>query len=251
MAILEIEHVEKKFGSFYALSDVSLTVNKGEAVVIIGSSGSGKSTLLRCVNYLERVSGGTIRLDGDTLVHTENGVAVYASEKEIRHICTKTGMVFQHFNLFPHLSCLENITIAPIQVLHRDPAQAREEAMHLLEIVGLTAKANSYPAQLSGGQKQRVAIARALAMQPQIMLFDEPTSALDPETTNEVISTIQRLVAENTTMLIVTHDMRFARDSATRVLYMDEGKIIEENTPDALFDNPQSPRLQTFLQSIR
>ena len=195
MAILSIEHVSKRFGSFTALDDVSLQVEQGEAVAIIGSSGSGKSTLLRCVNNLERVSAGRIVIDGDVLVDTVKGTAKYPPEKEVRRICTKTGMVFQHFNLFPHLTCLENITVAPLRILKRDKAAVLAEAMELLDVVGLRNKADNYPAQLSGGQKQRIAIARALAMNPQIMLFDEPTSALDPETTNEVIVTIQKLVA--------------------------------------------------------
>ena len=250
MAILSIEHVSKRFGSFTALDDVSLQVEQGEAVAIIGSSGSGKSTLLRCVNNLERVSAGRIVIDGDVLVDTVKGTAKYPPEKEVRRICTKTGMVFQHFNLFPHLTCLENITVAPLRILKRDKAAVLAEAMELLDVVGLRNKADNYPAQLSGGQKQRIAIARALAMNPQIMLFDEPTSALDPETTNEVIVTIQKLVARAVTMLIVTHDMRFARDSASRVLFMDEGKILEENTPEKLFECPVSPRLRAFLQSI-
>ena len=215
MAILSIEHVSKRFGSFTALDDVSLQVEQGEAVAIIGSSGSGKSTLLRCVNNLERVSAGRIVIDGDVLVDTVKGTAKYPPEKEVRRICTKTGMVFQHFNLFPHHTCLENITVAPLRILKRDKAAVLAEAMELLDVVGLRNKADNYPAQLSGGQKQRIAIARALAMNPQIMLFDEPTSALDPETTNEVIVTIQKLVARAVTMLIVTHDMRFARDSAS------------------------------------
>ena len=251
MAILSIEHVVKKYGAFTALNDVSLTVEKGEAVAIIGSSGSGKSTLLRCVNDLERISAGRIVIDGEKLADTKDGAAVYPPEKTVRRICMKTGMVFQHFNLFPHLTCLENIAIAPVRVRGRSRAQAEKTARELLAVVGLESKAGAYPAQLSGGQKQRVAIARALAMEPQIMLFDEPTSALDPETTNEVIATIQKLVARRTTMLIVTHDMRFARESASRVLFMDEGKILEENTPQALFDRPQNPRLQAFLRSVR
>ena len=250
MSILKIQNVSKKFGSFTALDDVSLRVEKGEAVAIIGSSGSGKSTLLRCVNTLEKITSGSIMIDGNTLVSTQNGVAEYPTEKEVRRICTKTGMVFQHFNLFPHLTCLENITAAPIQVLRRDAATVNKEALRLLEVVGLSSKAASYPAQLSGGQKQRIAIARALAMQPQIMLFDEPTSALDPETTNEVIATIQKLVQQKITMLIVTHDMRFAKDCATRVVFMDEGKILEEDTSEKLFNSPQNPRLKAFLQSI-
>ncbi len=251
MPILSIEHVCKRFGSFEALKDVSLTVEQGEAVAIIGSSGSGKSTLLRCVNNLEKVSSGKIVIDGDVLVDTVNGAAVYPPEKDSRRICTKTGMVFQHFNLFPHLTCLDNIMIAPIQVLKRERRYVKENAMKLLKIVGLENKGAAYPAQLSGGQRQRIAIARALAMDPQIMLFDEPTSALDPETTNEVIATIQALVQRKVTMLIVTHDMRFARESATRVLFMDEGCVVEENTPDELFDHPRSSRLQAFLKSVR
>ena len=250
MPILSIENVCKKFGNFDALKDVSLQVEKGEAVAIIGSSGSGKSTLLRCINNLETVTSGKIIIDQDVLVDTVNGTACYPSEKEIRRICTKTGMVFQHFNLFPHLSCLENITVAPIKILKRDPEIVKKEAMELLEIVGLASKATQYPAHLSGGQKQRIAIARALAMHPEIMLFDEPTSALDPETTNEVITTIQKLVEQKITMLIVTHDMRFAKNSASRVIFMDDGAIIEENTPENLFNHPKNERLRAFLQSV-
>ena len=253
MPILTINHLHKSFGSSVtALNDVSLRVEEGEAVAIIGSSGSGKSTLLRCVNNLERVTGGEIILDGETLVTTDQGGSVkYPSDKEIRRICTKTGMVFQHFNLFPHLTCLENITIAPIRILKRDKQESIDKAHQLLEVVGLSAKANSYPDQLSGGQKQRVAIARALAMDPQIMLFDEPTSALDPEITNEVTNVIMKLVAQRVTMLIVTHDMRFARDAANRVIFMDEGKIIEEGAPDSFFTRPKSLRLQEFLRSYQ
>ena len=251
MAILTMEHITKRFGAFAALDDVSLSVEKGEAVAIIGSSGSGKSTLLRCVNNLERVTGGTICIDGETLVSMEGDEARYVPDKEVRRICTKTGMVFQHFNLFPHLTCTENITVAPIKILGRSRSDALEEARRLLDLVGLTAKADSYPAQLSGGQKQRIAIARALAMNPQIMLFDEPTSALDPEITGEVINVILRLAEEHMTMLIVTHDMRFARESSTRIVYMDEGHIVEENLASRFFEEARSPRLQEFLKSIR
>lgn len=251
MAVLQIENVKKRYGDFMALDDVSLTIEKGEAVAIIGSSGSGKSTLLRCVNNLEKVSSGTIKINGETLVQTVENKAVYPTEKEIRRICMKTAMVFQHFNLFPHLTCQENITVAPIRILGKEKAQAQEQAKKLLDMVGLSHKADSYPAQLSGGQQQRIAIARALAIEPEIMLFDEPTSALDPEITNEVINVIQRLAQQHMTMMIVTHDMRFAKDSASRVIYMDEGKIVEENTPENLFSNPESLRLQEFLKSIR
>ena len=250
MSILEISGLSKTFGSFTALDNVSLEVKAGEAVAIIGSSGSGKSTLLRCINNLERVTRGKITIGGNVLVDTVNGAAVYPPEKEIRRICTQTGMVFQHFNLLAHLTCLENITMAPIEVLKKSKSEAQATARALLEVVGLSTKADSYPSQLSGGQKQRVAIARALAMQPQIMLFDEPTSALDPETTSEVINTIKKLVEQKITMLIVTHDMRFARECSTKVIFMDEGKILEENTPEAIYENPQNPRLQEFLKSV-
>ena len=251
MAILKMEHITKRFGSFAALDDVSLSVEKGEAVAIIGSSGSGKSTLLRCVINLERVSSGRIEIDGETMVETRDGLAVYQPDREVRRICTKTGMVFQHFNLFPHLTCTENITIAPIKILRQNKADALEQAKRLLKLVGLEHKADSYPAQLSGGQKQRIAIARALAMNPQIMLFDEPTSALDPEITNEVINVILRLAEERMTMLIVTHDMQFARESSTRILYMDQGQILEENRSERFFEEAKSERLQEFLQSLR
>lgn len=252
MPIVTIQNVSKNFGGgVHALRGVSLTVEKGEAVAIIGSSGSGKSTLLRCVNNLEKVSGGTITVDGDTLVRTDETGVHYPPDKEVRRICTKTGMVFQHFNLFPHLTCLENVTIAPINILHRDKAQSAEKARYLLDVVGLAAKAGSYPDQLSGGQQQRVAIARALAMDPQIMLFDEPTSALDPEITNEVTNVMLELVHQRITMLIVTHDMRFARSAATRLIYMDEGQIVEEGPPEQLFTAPKSPRLRAFLQAYQ
>ena len=239
MAILSIEHVSKRFGSFTALDDVSLQVEQGEAVAIIGSSGSGKSTLLRCVNNLERVSAGRIVIDrGCAGGHSERHGEISPRKKKCGVSAPKQEWCSSILTLFPHLTCLENITVAPLRILKRDKAAVLAEAMELLDVVGLRNKADNYPAQLSGGQKQRIAIARALAMNPQIMLFDEPTSALDPETTNEVIVTIQKLVARAVTMLIVTHDMRFARDSASRVLFMDEGKILEENTPEKLFRMP-------------
>ncbi len=250
MSILEMHHIVKKFGSFYALNDVSLSVEEGEAVAVIGSSGSGKSTLLRCVNHLETVTSGQILIDGEQLVGMEGERPCYAKDADLRRICTKTGMVFQHFNLFPHMTCLENITVSPLKILRQDKTEVLETARGLLELVGLSNKAESYPAQLSGGQKQRIAIARALALHPKIMLFDEPTSALDPEITNEVINVILKLAREKTTMLIVTHDMRFARECASKVVYMDEGKIVEEGRPEEIFDRPKSDRLQEFLTSI-
>ncbi len=252
MAILEIRDVRKRFGrDLVALNGVSLSVEEGEAVAIIGSSGSGKSTLLRSVNNLERISTGEIVIDGERLVYTDAEGVHYPSDKEIRRICTKTSMVFQHFNLFPHLSCLENITIAPIKILKKSKEKSLEQARELLEVVGLSQKADSYPEQLSGGQKQRVAIARALAMEPQIMLFDEPTSALDPEITNEVTRVIEDLAKRQMTMLIVTHDMRFAREAATRLVFMDEGQIVEEGTPKEIFENPKTQRFREFISSYQ
>jgi len=248
--VLQMEHIIKYFGSLAALNDVSLTVQKGETVAIIGPSGSGKSTLLRCVNHLETITSGHIRLVGETLAETKNGYVVYPPEKEIRRMCAYTGMVFQHFNLFPHLTCLQNISYAPIKVKGEYPAAARKRAEELLELVGLSVKADAYPAQLSGGQKQRIAIARGLAMDPQLMLFDEPTSALDPEITGEVLAVMRRLAEQKTTMLIVTHEMGFAREVADRVIFMDNGVIVEEGTPAEIFQNPKSERLQSFLHAV-
>lgn len=250
MAILSIEHVSKRFGSFTALDDVSLQVEQGEAVAIIGSSGSGKSTLLRCVNNLERVSAGRIVIDGDVLVDTVKGTAKYPPEKEVRRICTKTGMVFQHFNLFPHLTCLENITVAPLRILKRDKAAVLAEAMELLDVVGLRNKADNYPAQLSGGQKQRIAIVRSLAMNPDVMLFDEPTSALDPEMVGEVLDVMKELAHEGMTMVVVTHEMGFAREVGNRILFMADGKLLEQGSPKDIFENPQHPRLKDFLAKV-
>ncbi|MDF2685451.1 MAG: amino acid transporter ATP-binding protein [Clostridia bacterium] len=255
--ILRMENIVKKFhtsianGNITAVDDVSLCLNKGEALAIIGPSGSGKSTLLRCINHLETISSGKIIINNDVLAaNDKNGRAVYANEKEIKRICSKTGMVFQHFNLFPHLSCLENITIAPMVVKNSNKSDSIENANRLLKIVGLENKADSYPSQLSGGQKQRVAIARALALNPEIMLFDEPTSALDPEIIGEVLNVIKDLAQKDMTMIVVTHEMGFAREVSDRVIFMDEGKIIEDNTPENIFNNPQSERLKGFLKAM-
>lgn len=252
MSILTMKNIKKKYdNSAAALDNVSLTVGEGEAVAVIGSSGSGKSTLLRCVNCLERVDSGEITIAGETLVTGRPGEKPsYPKEREIRRICTKTAMVFQHFNLFMHLTCLENIAVAPIKILGINKTEAYERARNLLETVGLSDKAGAYPDMLSGGQKQRVAIARALAVEPRIMLFDEPTSALDPEITNEVTSVIAKLARQKITMLIVTHDMRFARSAASRVIYMDAGRIVEEGTPEQIFENPASNRLKEFIGSL-
>ena len=224
--ILKMTDIVKDFGDLRVVKGVSLTVSKGETVAIIGPSGSGKSTLLRCINGLNKVTSGVIELNGET------------------------GMVFQHFNLFPHMTCLENITYAPIKVKGEDKEEARKKAMKLLEMVGLETKADVYPAHISGGQKQRVAIARALAMNPDLMLFDEPTSALDPEITGEVLNVMKKLAEEHTTMIVVTHEMGFAREVADRVIFMNDGEIVEEGRPEEIFNNPKSERLKAFLKSI-
>lgn len=243
--MIEIQNLTKRFttqgGTVVALEDISLTIRDGDIFGIIGMSGAGKSTLVRCINMLERPDEGLVAVNGKEM-QTLSPAQLRSARREI-------AMIFQQFNLLMQRNCLKNICF-PLELAGRPKAEAEARARQLLELVGLPDKAEAYPAQLSGGQKQRIAIARALAMNPQIMLFDEPTSALDPETTNEVIVTIQKLVARAVTMLIVTHDMRFARDSASRVLFMDEGKILEENTPEKLFECPESPRLRAFLQSI-
>ena len=224
--ILEMNNIKKSFGGFTAVNDVDFAVEKGETVAIIGPSGSGKSTLLRCINGLEEITSGDIKLD------------------------VETGMIFQHFNLFPHMTCLDNISYAPIKVKKEKKDVARARAQELLNMVGLGSKADSYPAQLSGGQKQRVAIARGLAMNPELMLFDEPTSALDPEITGEVLNVMRDLAKQDMTMVIVTHEMGFAREVADRVVFMDGGKIVEQGTPQDIFQNPKSDRLKDFLKSV-
>ena len=248
--VLTMQGIRKRYANCEALRGVDLCVKKGETVAIIGPSGSGKSTLLRCINYLEKVTAGKIVVNGDTLVETnESGRVCYPKDREIRRICTETGMVFQHFNLFPHMTCAQNISYAPIRVKHQPKEEAEARACALMELVGLKGKENVYPAQISGGQKQRVAIARGLAMNPSLMLFDEPTSALDPEITGEVLAVMRRLAEAKTTMIVVTHEIGFAREVADRVIFMDNGRIEEEGTPDELFTNPKSKRLQAFLSS--
>ena len=225
-AILTMKNIVKDFSGLKAVNDVDFSIRKGEIVAIIGPSGSGKSTLLRCINGLNTITSGEIDLKGET------------------------GMVFQHFNLFPHMTCIENITYAPIKVKKENREKAYEEARKLLKMVGLEDKADVYPAHLSGGQKQRIAIARALAMKPDIMLFDEPTSALDPEITGEVLNVMKLLAKEHTTMIVVTHEMGFAKEVADRVIFMDGGVIVEEGTPHQIFDEPKSERLISFLGSM-
>lgn len=248
---LRMQDVHKYFGTHHVLRGITMHVHQGEVVAILGASGSGKSTLLRCINHLESIDTGIIDVDVHNLVRNdEHGKACYVSERDIRHICSHTGMVFQHFNLFPHMTVLENLIEAPMTVKKMTREQIEPFAKKLLNKVGLADKNDAYPAQLSGGQKQRVAIARALAMQPAIMLFDEPTSALDPELTTEVLHTMRQLAAEHTTMLVVTHEMAFAREVAQRVLFMDEGIIAEDRPAHDFFANPQHPRAQTFLQNM-
>ena len=248
MQILKVENLRKIFDGEVILDDVSLEINKGEVIAVIGPSGSGKSTLLRCLTLLEKVELGKISVAGDTMVETVNGKPNYAPEETLRKIRLKLGMVFQNFNLFPHFSVLQNITEAPVRVAGIPFETAKANALELLKKVGLTDKAESYPYQLSGGQSQRVAIARAMAMTPEVLFFDEPTSALDPELTGEVLKVIRALATEHMTMMVVTHEMAFARDVADRVIFMDNGRIIESGAPEAIFVNPANERIQAFLQ---
>jgi len=238
--MISIKNVHKKFGKIHVLKGIDAHIKEKEVVVIIGPSGSGKSTLLRCVNYLEEPTEGEIVVDGISLT----------SESNINKVREEVGMVFQRFNLFPHMTVVENITLAPMQVRKMSKSEAGVIALSLLEKVGLADKADAYPEQLSGGQQQRVAIARALAMRPKIMLFDEPTSALDPEMIKEVLDVMKTLANEGMTMVVVTHEMGFAREVGDRVIFMDEGRIVEENLPDELFTNAQEERTKLFLSKI-
>ena len=253
MSVLELNHVKKSFnnGTLHVLKDISLSVEKGEVVAIIGPSGSGKSTLLRCATLLERIDSGEVCFDGHYAARTgDDGAAVYADKAELKQIRNYFGFIFQQFNLFPHKTVLENLTLAPrhLRKLSREEADAR--ALSLLKKVGISDKANVYPAMLSGGQQQRVAIARALAMQPSIMLFDEPTSALDPEMVGEVLDVMVKLAEEGMTMVCVTHEMGFARTVADRLIFMDQGQIVEMGKPETLFTAPRHPRLRQFLNQI-
>lgn len=248
--IVEMKGITKDFANCRALENVDFSMYEGETVAIIGPSGSGKSTLLRCINCLTKITSGSITLNGETFVHTQDNKAVYLPDKQLRFICAETGMVFQHFNLFPHMTCLDNICYAPVKVKKEKKEDAQARGRELLKLVGLEAKEKVYVAQLSGGQKQRIAIARGLAMNPKVMLFDEPTSALDPEITGEVLSVMRKLAEDKVTMIIVTHEMGFAREVADRVIFMDEGAIVEEGTPEDVFQNPQSDRLKGFLSSM-
>ena len=240
--IIQVKNLTKRFDSgVMALDRCDLNISKGEVVAIIGPSGSGKSTLLRSLNLLESPTSGSIIFEGVDLADKKVNINLHRQ---------KMGMVFQHFNLFPHKTVLENITMAPVQLKKMTKAQAKEKAMALLERIGLADKANTYPNMLSGGQKQRIAIVRALAMEPEVMLFDEPTSALDPEMVGEVLELMRSLAREGMTMAVVTHEMGFAREVASRVVFMADGRILEENEPHALFDTPQDPRLKDFLSKV-
>jgi polar amino acid transport system ATP-binding protein len=249
--VIRLDGVNKSFGRLHVLRSVSLEVQKGEVVCIIGPSGAGKSTLLRCINHLEPLDSGTIYIEGVPVYRYARGDQVIADpDHKIEALRSEIGMVFQSFNLFPHFTALENLMVAPVHVRREPREQARRRALALLEKVGLSDKVDAYPHELSGGQQQRVAIARALAMQPKAMLFDEVTSALDPELIGEVLRVMRQLAAEGMTMLVVTHEMGFARDVADRVIFMADGVIVEEGTPQQIFSSPKNERTRQFLQSI-
>lgn len=241
--LIDVKDLEKHFkgGAIRALDGVTAQIKRGEVVVVIGPSGSGKSTFLRCLNLLERPTGGTIAFEGHDITHPKANINLHRQ---------KMGMVFQHFNLFPHMSILKNMTLAPTKLLGKSPKEAEAQAMLLLERVGLADRAAAYPSQLSGGQKQRIAIVRSLCMSPDVMLFDEPTSALDPEMVGEVLEVMKELAHEGMTMVVVTHEMGFAREVGDRVIFMADGKIVEENTPEAIFSAPQEARTKNFLSKI-
>ena len=242
-ALIQVKNLEKHFnaGTVHALNGVNTDIAKSEVLVVIGPSGSGKSTFLRCLNLLEKPTGGSVIFEGTDI--TAPGVNINVMRRRM-------GMVFQHFNLFPHMTVLRNLTLGPTQLLKKSQAEADRKAMQLLERVGLADRADAYPSQLSGGQKQRIAIVRALCMEPDVMLFDEPTSALDPEMVGEVLDVMKELAHEGMTMVVVTHEMGFAREVADRVLFMDNGQIVEEGTPEAIFEHPRSERLQSFLAKV-
>lgn len=240
--MIQVEHLTKSYGSLEVLKDVNATIKRGEVISIIGPSGTGKSTFLRCLNLLDRPSGGNIYINGENILD---------KNAKVSKMRQKMGMVFQSFNLFDHLSILENLTIGPIKLLNKSKQDAEARAVELLKMVGLAEKVNSYPRQLSGGQKQRVAIARCLSMDPEIILFDEPTSALDPTMVSEVLAVIRSLAKQGMTMAIVTHEMSFARDVSSRIFYMDEGIVYEEGTPEQIFDHPQKEKTRIFINRIR
>lgn len=257
MNILEINNIRKSFDNFdgsgklEVLKDISLSVKEGEVVSILGPSGSGKSTLLRCATLLETMDGGSLSYCGEAVAKDVNGVSVYSPKSEIKKIKSYFGLVFQNFNLFPHFTVLKNVADAPISVQKRDKAEVHKEARALLEQMAIADKENFYPNQLSGGQQQRVAIARALALKPQMLFFDEPTSALDPELTQEILKVIRQLASQKMTMVIVTHEIEFARNVSDRVIFMENGYIVEEGDPKDVIDNPKNDRVKAFLQKIK
>ena len=251
MSMIKVENVNKFFGKLQVLDQINFEVTKGEVVCVIGPSGSGKSTLLRCLNHLETITDGKIFIEDELVSHRENDKdIVQISTKQVAELCAELGMVFQRFNLFPHKTVLENLTLAPMVVRNISKDIAVSKAKILLDKVGLSDKADEYPSRLSGGQQQRVAIARALAMEPKIMLFDEPTSALDPELVGEVLEVMKRLALDGMTMIVVTHEMNFAKEVGSRVVFMDEGRIVEEGSPDKIFTKPTNNRTKEFLNKI-
>lgn len=250
MEVLRINNIKKSFDNQEVLKDISLSINKGEVVSIIGPSGSGKSTLLRCATLLEEMDGGELIYLNEKIVEDNNGTVTYASDSKLREVKSIFGLVFQNFNLFPHYSVLKNIIDAPISVQKRNKDEVIKEAKKLLEKMGLQDKKDAFPYQLSGGQQQRVSIARALALNPEILFFDEPTSALDPELTGEILKVIRSLAEEDMTMVIVTHEIEFARKVSDRVIFMADGLIVEEGPPSEIIDNPQNPRTQAFLSRL-
>ncbi|MBQ4100392.1 MAG: amino acid ABC transporter ATP-binding protein [Oscillospiraceae bacterium] len=246
MAVLEITNLKKQYDGYVVLDDISFSVLKGETVAVIGPSGAGKSTMLRCLINLETSDGGDICIDGEYLLQG----GVYVNDKQAKSVCSKMGMVFQSFNLFPHMNVMKNLISAPINAKKMTKAEAIEKAEELLKVVGLSQKANSYPSELSGGEKQRVAIARALMMNPEVLLFDEPTSSLDPQLTGEVLGVMKKLALQKMTMIVVTHEMRFAREVADKVLFMANNKIIEQGTAEEIFENPKNGITKSFIRSI-
>lgn len=251
MSMVKVEDVCKSFGNLQVLRNINLEVEKGEVVCIIGPSGSGKSTLLRCLNHLERITSGRVYIEGEMIDERVAGKdQLKVSQKKVSELCTELGMVFQRFNLFPHMTVLQNVMEAPVTVKKIPKREAETYAIELLEKVGLSDKKDEYPSRLSGGQQQRVAIARALAMKPKIMLFDEPTSALDPELVGEVLEVMKDLAHEGMTMLVVTHEMGFAKEVGSRVVFMDNGEIKEEGKPEEIFSNPKNERTRAFLQKV-
>lgn len=246
MNMIEVKNLSKSFGALKVLDNVSFDVEAGQTVAVIGPSGAGKSTMLRCLINLEKADGGDIVIEGRPLLRG----GVYVKESEAREVCSKMSMVFQSFNLFPHMSVLDNLIMAPVTVRKENKASAKERAMQTLEEVGLSEKAAAYPSELSGGQAQRVAIARALMMNPDVLLFDEPTSSLDPQLTAEVLAVMRRLSQKRMTMIVVTHEMGFAKEVGSRILFMDDGRIKEESGPMEFFENPKNPRLREFLSKV-